>query len=110
MNTNERRERRRRPEMKQIVEKSNVPSATEAEGKRKVEFKYGSVNEELELKSEGDDNIVEAGIKGKDEGIESEPLATKKGDFLIDMFVVLMLAVVVDDSPATVPVRVVIGR
>lgn len=95
MKTNERRERRRRPEMKQIVAKSKVPPATEAEGKREVEFKDddGSVNGKLELKSEGkcegDENIVEVGINGKYEGIASEPLATKKGDFLIDVFVVV---------------------
>lgn len=98
MKTNERRERRRRPEMKQIVAKSKVPSATEAEGKRKVEFKDddddGSVNGKLELKSEGkcegDENIVEVGINGKYEGIASEPLATKKkGNFLIDELVVV---------------------
>lgn len=79
--------------MKQTVAKSNVPSERETEGKRKVEFN------DVELKSE-------FGINGKDEIIASEPLvATKKGDFLIDIFVVVVAVVVmvmVDDSPATV--------
>lgn len=97
MKTKERRERRRRPEMKQIVTKSKVPSATGVDGKRKVEFNDGSVNGNVELKlegiSEGGENIVEAGINGKDERDASEPLATKKGDFLIDTVVVVVLVV-----------------
>ncbi|KAJ8536943.1 hypothetical protein K7X08_035344 [Anisodus acutangulus] len=89
---NERRERRIRPEIKQIVTKSNVPSAIGAEGKRKVEFEDRSVNGNVELKSEGkfavDENIEEADVNGKDAKDVSEPLATEKGDFLIDIVVV----------------------
>lgn len=94
MKTKETRERRRRPEMKQIVTKSKVPSATGAEGIRKVVFDAGSVNGKLELKSrgtrEGDDKIVEPGINGKDDRDASEPLPTKKGDFLIEKVVMVV--------------------
>lgn len=79
--------------MKQIVTKSKVPSATGAEGIRKVVFDTGSVNAKLELKSvgirDGDDNIAEPGINGKDDRDASEPFATKNGDFLIEKVVVV---------------------
>lgn len=46
MKEKERRERRRRPEIKQMVAKSKVLSATGAEGKRLVRFEEEFVNNE----------------------------------------------------------------
>ncbi|OIT28150.1 hypothetical protein A4A49_20984 [Nicotiana attenuata] len=96
MKEKERRESRRRPEIKQIVAKSKALSATGAEGKRLLGFEEEFANNEeilkLEGKWEGDENIKEDDINGKGEKVAEEPLVIKRGEdrsFLIDMVVVV---------------------